>query len=180
MKEDCNQPSTCLTKKLVQAVIKNFHMNPYRSIHGVSHWMRVRYNGLLLAPYSGADPQIIELFALFHDSCRQNDGRDPEHGRRGGLLAKEFFDRGQLDCNAEQLEIIIEACNNHTSGYNHSDPNIGTCWDSDRLDLPRVGIDINPKFLSTDFAKTEEVIVEASIRADTRENHLNDIPGLFD
>ena len=180
MKSDYNNRQTCLTKPLVQAVLKNFHMRPYRSIHGVSHWLRVRYNGLLLTEYSGADPKIIELFSLFHDSCRQNDYIDPEHGKRGGLLAKKFFDCGQLDCNAKQLEIIIEACNDHTSGYNHTEPNIATCWDADRLDLPRVGIDINPEFLSTDFAKTEQVIAQATIRAENQENHLGDIAYLFD
>ncbi len=175
-----NNDQTCLTKPLVQAVLKSFHMNPYHSIHGISHWMRVRYNGLLVAEYSAADPKIIELFSLFHDCCRQNDGIDPGHGRRGGLLAKDFFDRGQLDCNAKQLQIIIEACNNHTSGYNHTDPNIASCWDADRLDLPRVGIDIDPQYLSTDFAKKQPVILQASIRAKNQENHLGDIPYLWD
>ena len=32
-------------------------------------------------------------------------------------------------------------------------PTIGTCWDADRLDLGRVGIVPQPKFMSTAFAK---------------------------
>ena len=32
------------------------------------------------------------------------------------------------------------------------DPTIGTCWDADRLHLPRVSIEPNPAFFSTPAA----------------------------
>ncbi len=45
-------------------------------IHGVSHWGRVLETGMMLAEKTSADIQVVDLFALFHDSCRENDGRD--------------------------------------------------------------------------------------------------------
>ena len=74
-------------------------------IHGVGHWARVLLNGRLLAEETGADPRVVELFALFHDSRRINDGTDPEHGRRGAdLAAAQRGDWFQLDdAGMEQL-----------------------------------------------------------------------------
>ena len=45
------------------------------------------------------------------------------------------------------------ASNGHTGGGLSKDPTIGTCWDADRLDLPRVGVIPTPDFLSTAAAK---------------------------
>ncbi|HSW29094.1 MAG TPA: hypothetical protein VLH75_06290 [Longimicrobiales bacterium] len=36
----------------------------------------------------GADPLVADLFALFHDARRWNDGGDREHGARGAALAR--------------------------------------------------------------------------------------------
>src|SRR5262245_33584211 len=44
------------------------------SIHGPAHWRRVERNGLLLAERTGADMEVVRLFALFHDSRRETDG----------------------------------------------------------------------------------------------------------
>jgi uncharacterized protein len=49
-------------------------------IHGLIHWRRVFENGLIIAKETGANIELVELFALFHDSYR--DGKDPDHGRR--------------------------------------------------------------------------------------------------
>lgn len=36
------------------------------------------------------------------------------------------------------------ACRDHEFGRTSSDPTIGSCWDANRLDLDRVGVDTNP------------------------------------
>ena len=54
----------------------------WRGIHGAAHWARVRWNGLALAERTGANRPVVELFAMVHDVCRQNDGHDPQHGAR--------------------------------------------------------------------------------------------------
>ena len=74
---------------LWQFVTKQFR-SPKYSVHGPEHWRRVERNGLLLATRSGADIAVVRLFALFHDSRRQNDGRDDGHGTRGAEYAKTF------------------------------------------------------------------------------------------
>ena len=125
----------------------------YHGIHGPQHWARVERNGLYLAKDSGADVRVVSLFALFHDSCRFNDGFDPEHGSRGAEYARqsraflEFLD----DTAFEQLHF---ACTWHTDQVHHEDPTIHTCFDADRLDLGRVGITPHADYLNTHTAKT--------------------------
>jgi uncharacterized protein len=55
---------------LRQYILDQFY-EPRFSIHGAEHWRRVERNGLLLATRSGADVDVIKLFAVFHDSRRQ-------------------------------------------------------------------------------------------------------------
>jgi len=125
---------------------------PGRSIHGEAHWRRVEHNGLHLATRTGADVVVVRLFALFHDSRRQNEFTDPAHGLRGAEFAASL--RGILfDIADDRFAILHAACAGHTDGLHHEDPTIGTCWDADRLDLGRVGAKPQTKFMSTDFGR---------------------------
>ena len=118
------------------------------SLHGPDHWRRVEANGLRLAAETDADPTVVRLFALFHDSRRLNEGTDPDHGARGAAWAAKL--RGTLyQLDAPRLALLVEACTFHTGGRHHADPTIGTCWDADRLDLGRVGIRPEPAYMST-------------------------------
>jgi uncharacterized protein len=66
-------------------------------IHGELHWRTVGANGLWLAePFEGADTYVIFLFALLHDSMRESDGHDPQHGPRAAALAGELHAEGLL------------------------------------------------------------------------------------
>jgi uncharacterized protein len=122
------------------------------SIHGPAHWCRVERNGLLVATRSKADPIVVRLFAVFHDSRRENEGSDPEHGARGAQLAELF--RGQhYELDDEAFAKLIHACTWHTHEGKHDDPTIGTCYDADRLDLGRVGIIPEPDYMSTEFGQ---------------------------
>lgn len=119
------------------------------SIHGPSHWERVLANGLEIAKSNGADCGLVSLFAYLHDSCRLLDFGDFDHGRRAAMLVKElqgvFF---ALD--EPRLALLAEACAKHADGLTSEDPTLGACWDADRLDLGRVGIDPDPHFMSTE------------------------------
>lgn len=118
------------------------------SLHGPDHWRRVEANGLGLAPATDADPDVVRLFALFHDSRRVNEGADPDHGARGAAWAAKL--RGTLyQFDPPRLALLVEACTFHTGGRRHADPTIATCWDADRLDLGRVGIRPDPAYMST-------------------------------
>lgn len=59
------------------------------------------------------------------------------------------------------LELLVEACHGHTHGDFHDDVTVQTCWDSDRLDLGRVGIVPDPGRLGTAAARRPEVIAWA-------------------
>jgi uncharacterized protein len=122
------------------------------SVHGPAHWRRVERNGLVLAERTGADVDVVRLFALFHDSQRENDGTDAGHGARGAEYAKSLRDTA-YDLSDDQFEVLHFACVWHTDRQHHKDPTIGTCWDADRLDLGRVGIIPHTKFMSTDFGR---------------------------
>ncbi len=123
-------------------------------IHGELHWRTVGANGLWLAePLDGADTLVIFLFALLHDSMRENDSVDPEHGPRAAAFAGELHDEGLLAITAEQLDLLQHACVEHANGFVSTEPTVGACWDADRLDLPRVWITPDPALLSTERAR---------------------------
>ena len=123
-------------------------VNPRSWLHGPAHWRRVERNGLLLAARTGVDGDIVRMFALFHDCCRRHDGTDRGHGARGAELAARL--RGVLfDLPDDAFELLQAACTWHTDRLHHRDPTIGTCWDADRLDLGRVGVTPEARFMST-------------------------------
>jgi uncharacterized protein len=138
-------------KKLWARVSQQFQGDPH-SVHGPSHWRRVERNGLLLATQTGAKIEVVKLFALFHDSKRENEMTDHGHGMRGAEFAKEM--RGEwYDIADEEFQLLYDACVGHTDQHHSDNPTIGTCWDADRLDLGRVGIIPDPEFMSTTFGK---------------------------
>ena len=133
-------------------------------LHGVRHWGRVRSNGLRPAGESGANARVVELFAVFHDSRRLNEGHDPDHGLRGAENAARLHGRFYEPDDAE-LELLCEACNGHSDGLTEADVTVQTCWDADRLDLGRVGIESVPSKLCTTAARAPGVLAWADRRS---------------
>ena len=135
------------------------------------HWARVFENGVHLAEETGANVEVVKLFAVLHDSRRVNDGHDPDHGPRAAEFARELH--GQIfDLPDHDLKLLCTACEGHTHERTHPDVTIQTCWDSDRLDLGRVGITPHPSRLCTEVAKRSETIKWADRRA--VEGHVPD------
>jgi uncharacterized protein len=123
-------------------------------VHGDLHWRTVGANGLWIADtVAGVDRHVVFLFALLHDAMRENDFRDPEHGPRAAVLARQLHVEGAISISESQLEVLTYACHEHTNGLVSDDPTVGACWDADRLDLPRVGAVPRPELLSTDVAR---------------------------
>ena len=132
--------------------------------HGASHWVRVRRNGLLLAKRTGANALVVELFSFFHDSCRVNEYTDRNHGSRGAELAVKL--RGKyFDATEAEMALLVCACSGHSDGHLDADITVQTCWDADRLDLGRVGIEPDAKYLCTAAAKDPETIASAYKRS---------------
>jgi uncharacterized protein len=143
-----NQPDFDSLRKHVESI----YNGNGSFIHGFKHVQSVEQNGICLARQSGANLICVRLFALFHDIRRENDGIDPKHGKR----AAEYICQNngilfRLDKNL--LAKLIYACEFHADGLVSEDLTIGTCWDADRLDLIRIGINPQIELLSTEAAK---------------------------
>lgn len=137
-------------RKLWEFVLDLPHHRDKYSIHGPDHWLRVERNACVLASKTGARVPVVRLFALFHDSQRENDWIDPMHGARGAELADEL--RGsQFDLSDEDFDLLYYACTWHTDQHFHDDPTVGTCWDADRLDIGRAGSIPDPSYMNTEF-----------------------------
>ncbi len=145
-----------IAKPLLQQILSQYCL-PVNGLHGISHWARVLEIGQRLSAQTGADLTVVELFAIFHDSRRENEGTDREHGLRGAELAASL--RGSLVRLPEaDFERLHYACSHHTAGLIEADVTVQTCWDSDRLDLPRAQI----------TPKTERLCTPAGRDADVR------------
>jgi uncharacterized protein len=154
-------------RRLVQIILQQYQLW-VRGLHGISHWGRVLENGKRLAPLTGADLRVVELFAIFHDACRLSDGFDPDHGPRGAALARTH--RRDIDLDEVGFALLLEACDCHTRGPRRgADVTVLTCLDADRLDIPRVGKRIRPGLLFTPAARDPGMIAWAGARGALRE-----------
>ena len=132
--------------------------------HGVAHWARVMVNGLRLAETTGANLEVVQLFALLHDSKRDQEIRDPKHGNRAADFATDLCGR-VFELPDHELQLLCRACVGHTHKQTHSDITVQTCWDADRLDLGRVGMTPIPSRLCTEAARDPDTIKWADSRA---------------
>ncbi len=140
-------------RALVEAVVSRSTGGGSR-IHGVRHWRRVASNGLaLLAETPEADGLLVFLFALFHDAMRLNDHRDPQHGERAAALAGDLRNGDLYRIDGARMDLLVLALAEHDRGRTSDDATVGACWDADRLNLWRVGIEPRPDRLSTQAAK---------------------------
>lgn len=147
-------------KDVIQDIFEEFQLDLLEGAHGFYHWSRVIENGLLLSEDNNANLNVIIAFGLFHDCKRENDHEDPEHGFRGGQILMQYKDR--INLTEEEINKAIIACEGHTDVLFHNDIDISTCWDSDRLDLMRVGIYPDPDLLNNDLAKEDWIIEQRS------------------
>ena len=123
-------------------------------LHGISHWERVDRNGQLLAT-PDCDLTVIRLFAYLHDSCRENDSHDINHGLRAAKMIESLRKTLLKDLSVHQFKMLQEACRLHTTTHSTGNPTIDACFDADRLDLGRVGITPDPEKMAT--AKGKEL-----------------------
>lgn len=159
-------------------------MKPW-GIHGVGHWWRVRHNGLLIAEKTGADARVLRLFALFHDAFREDDGYDEAHGVRAAdwLVAVRSGEELVADpaCTATRAAIgalddasfarLESACRLHTTARVHEDPTVATCFVADRLDLSRVGVMPDRRYMPVSAEIVSDEVIAAAVRRSGRELH---------
>ena len=160
-----------IPKGLIETILQQYSLSP-RGIHGLPHWARVLETGRTLARRTGARIEVVELFAVFHDARRLNDGWDREHGLRGADLASQI--RGGLfQISDNDFDLLYHACRDHTQGTTAGDITIQTCWDADRLDLGRVRIELDQKYLCTEAARDSGFMAWADRRS--REGYVPDL-----
>ena len=156
-------PTLTSWMELFEVLVSGYRLG-LRSLHGPDHWRRVLLNGRLLAAETKANVQVVELFALLHDSCRENENADPDHGRRAALYARTL--RGRLfDVTDAEMNQLVYACEYHADGLTEADITVQICWDADRLDLGRVGFRPSPRYLCTETAKRADVLSAAYRRS---------------
>lgn len=150
-------------RQILHTVLEDYSL-PWDGDHGIAHWARVLENGLRLAGETGANVEVVSLFAVLHDARRVNECTDPDHGPRAAEFARTL--RGRLlDLPDHEFGLLHRACSGHTHERTHPDATIQTCWDADRLDLGRVGITPHEDYLGTEVAKRPETIKWADGRA---------------
>jgi len=139
-------------------------------IHGPGHWFRVRRFGAILAALEGLPEdarRCVEIFALVHDLARLDDGCGNQHAIDGAAYIDEVLPAVFGPIPRDQVETVRVAIRYHSDGmvsrvaddrglfahlegpHELSVRTIGCCWDADRLDLPRVGIHPEARFMST-------------------------------
>lgn len=151
---------------LISRIIEDYQL-PLDGVHALDHWARVLENGRRIAAATRANLAVVELFAVFHDSQRLTEGTDPEHGRRGAEYARA--QRGRLfDLPDPDFELLYTACERHTDGLTEADVTVQACWDSDRLDLGRVGADPLPALLCTPASRSPDLLAWATQRGRER------------
>ncbi len=165
-------------------------MKPW-GLHGVAHWWRVRHNGLLVAAHSGANERVVRLFALIHDSFREDDGSDPQHGARAAawllrvredrVLRDEVHDEMHAEphtndaafqhtravihaLDARAFEQLHRACELHTSTARTGDLTIDACFVADRLDLARVGYRPDPRLMPADASLLTPTFIDDAMQ----------------
>ena len=136
------------------------------AIHDISHWRQVAKNGELLCEcaekrsHSFFHPlrklpnlRVVTLFAYLHDSHRIDDGCDMEHGPRAAKAIGEIMHTVLSYLSDEEFRQLQEAIMYHTSANSHPDITVATCFDADRLDLVRLNIQPDPKYMATSCGK---------------------------
>ncbi len=160
-----------LSKDLLDVVRKEFILE-WNGIHGAPHWARVRENGLRLAKVTGANTEVVELFAFLHDLKRLDNGKDPDHGRRAAEFVKTI--RHLLGTISDSdIGILVFACAYHSDGLTEGHITVQTCWDADRLDLGRIGRKPEGQYLCTRVAKQPEIIEWAFLRSRKTQDNMS-------
>lgn len=151
-------------------------LEPFRKsdsiLHGPAHWARVFHFGKLLSEKMSLplqQRQCIQVFAWTHDLARWDDNGGNEHAIAGAYYLDEVVPALFAHLVHDQRELIRAAIRHHAdslaaeeafhSGWFIDLPweksdllnTIGCCWDADRLDLLRLGIEPDHARMSTPY-----------------------------
>jgi len=143
-------------EELLQHIIENFKID-INGYHGPAHWSRVLENTKKISEYYNFQSPVFELFAILHDSQRENENSDPYHGPRAAKWIQENRNNFKSLQNLTEDEFLTlkYACDSHSTPIKFSPSYIiDICHDSDRLDLGRVGISPCASYMNTNYSKS--------------------------
>ncbi len=141
---------------LIDEIKANFIIDFYGT-HGIEHWERVYQNTQILSAHYEIESEVFELFALLHDSKRANELEDKHHGKRAAVFIQKLLNENAISLSGKDADRLIYACANHTYSDKgdslFDDKVVQICFDSDRLDIGRVGYEVDVKYLATAYAR---------------------------
>jgi hypothetical protein len=109
---------------------------PERGYHSIDHLVQTALAAAYIARREGANPILAALAGLLHDSARNGDEDGAGHaGRAISLLQRSFGSALSSLFSPDDLRKLRVSIARHASGRSTNDPNIGACWDADRLRL---------------------------------------------
>lgn len=160
LKKETSQDDIKLHPTLLEALKENFCLKD-SDYHNIKHWNRVYKISKFISSHYNIESDIFKYFALFHDVGRKDDDHNFEHGEDGRKLAIKY--RKYIDLNDDEFEKLIYACKWHTKPLDinnklYKDKIVTICWDSDKLDLVRLNIQINNDKLFNKFSKSTEAL----------------------
>ena len=116
--------------------------------HGLTHTCQVAMFGLDIAYTINQDPLPVLLAAGLHDCARTNDEWCTEHGPHAVPIARDFLAAHYPDISEADVNKILYAVKNHTTGRYAPDGVSACLWDGDRIRLSwECGY--RPKFFNT-------------------------------
>lgn len=161
-----NSRCTIIIHKALALVRPQFQLQVDKGVHGLPHWSRVWLHGRAIAHEMELNPCVLAWFAFLHNSQRLNDGHDPMHGQRAVEFAFDLRRQGHVgELSMREFECLCEAMRLHSTGITQGDALLQACWDADRLDLGRVGVQPMTHRMSTAAARNASIIDEAMRRS---------------
>lgn len=144
---------------ILPTIRKQFRLN-WWGHHGVRHWARVRRNGHIIAQHTpGVDLAVLDLFAVLHDAARHDEDEDPSHGWRAMAHLRKLHSDTRLGLSDGQFHTLLIAIERHSdpraTPYNVT---MAACWNADRLDLGRVGITPDKRFMYAEALPPDDII----------------------
>lgn len=141
---------------ILELIVNDFKIDFFGD-HGIKHWESVFKHSQILANHYEISSKVFELFALLHDSKREDEYQDINHGLRASVFVKELLVNDLIKLNKQDAERLIFACANHTV-KNKTNPLcddliVQICFDSDKLDLGRVWMTPDKNRMYTSYAK---------------------------
>lgn len=116
--------------------------------HGLSHTIQVAMFALDIADSINQAPLPVLLAAALHDCARTNDAWCVNHGPNAVPVGKQFLEQYYPNMSQADVNQILYAVENHTTGRNAPDGVSACLWDGDRIRLSWER-GYNPDFFST-------------------------------